>query len=90
MVILWARAEGKSGWAQEGGREFARNGIQKYKSLNCLTHFENFFFSLGKQKRVFFFHFEEFLETEEDRTIQYCSRVLNMKKILQSSDRQRT
>lgn len=62
----------------------------EYKSLNCLTHFEILFFLSWKTKKGFFFHFEEFLETEEDRAIQYCSRVLNMKKLLQSSDRQRT
>lgn len=78
MVILWARAEGKSGWAQGGG-----GGLQEMEYVPVTKLFNpfgnSFFFLLENKQKRFFFHFEEFLETEEDRA------VLNTKKLLQSS-----
>lgn len=59
MVILWARAEGKSGWVQGGEGKFARNGIQIAKLFNP---FWNSFFSVleNKQKRDFSFTLRSF------------------------------
>lgn len=55
MVILWARAEGKSGWAQGGGESLQE---MEYESLNCLTHFEiQFFLSWKTNKKGIFLSF---------------------------------
>lgn len=63
MVILWARAEGKSGWVQGGGGSLQE---MEYKSLNCLNHFEIDSFLSWKTNKIgfFLFHFEAFLEIE--------------------------
>lgn len=82
--ILWARAEGMSGWAQ-----VVRRCLQEmeYELLNCLIHFEINFYSLAanKQKKRIFLSFWGVSWNRGGWAIQYCSGVININKLLPSS-----